>query len=85
MTYIATFFTHFSAVSFSRKLKGTDKNPMLMPVPRKLSSSCGTCVRFQMDSAIQDFVKEEIQDEDLDKVYLAEGDSYTVVYENCPD
>ena len=46
MTYIATFFTHFAAVNFSRQLREAGQKPMLMPVPRKLSSSCGTCVKF---------------------------------------
>ena len=67
MTYIATFFTHFAAISFARQLKGTDMKPQFMPVPRKLSSSCGTCVRFTL--------------EDLDKIYLVEEDNYTPVYE----
>lgn len=42
--YIATFFSHFGAMQF-RKEAGVD-SPVLMPVPRKLSSSCGTCVKF---------------------------------------
>ena len=70
LTYIATFFTHFAAVNFSRQLKGTEKKPMLMPVPRKLSSSCGTCVKFILDSDIQEFVHSGIFDEDVDTVYL---------------
>lgn len=56
MTYIATFFTHFAAVNFSRQLREAGQKPMLMPVPRKLSSSCGTCVKFFLDSDIQQFV-----------------------------
>lgn len=60
MTYIATFFTHFAAVNFSRHLKGTEKKPMLMPVPRKLSSSCGTCVKFLLEEDIEQFVQSGI-------------------------
>lgn len=82
MTYIATFFTHFAAVNFSRHLKGTEKKPMLMPVPRKLSSSCGTCVKFLLEEDIEQFVQSGIFDEDVDTVYLAEDDSYTPVYQN---
>ena len=77
MTYIATFFTHFAAVNFSRHLKGTEKKPMLMPVPRKLSSSCGTCVKFLLEEDIEQFVQSGIFDEDVDTVYLVEDDSYT--------
>lgn len=80
MTYIATFFTHFAAVSFARLLKGTDMKPQFMPVPRKLSSSCGTCVRFVFDGDILEYAK-EMEQEDLDKVYLVEDDSYTPVYD----
>lgn len=46
MYYIATFYSHFGAMRFKRETTGI-KAPRLMPVPRKLSSSCGTCVRFE--------------------------------------
>ena len=47
MTYIATFYSHFGAICF-QKLCETHRIPArLMPVPRTLSSSCGTCVRFE--------------------------------------
>ena len=80
MTYIATFFTHFAAVSFARQLKGTDMKPQFMPVPRKLSSSCGTCVRFVFNGNIQEYAS-QMEQEDLDKVYLVEDDNYTPVYD----
>lgn len=48
MIYIATFYSHFGAIRF--KKEHTDiRSPKLMPVPRNLSSSCGTCVRFEAD------------------------------------
>ena len=43
--YIATFHTHLSALMTSRSLTGLGVQARMMPVPRKLSSSCGTCVR----------------------------------------
>lgn len=46
MYYIATFYSHFGAIRFKREAKGGVMDPRLMPVPRDLSSSCGTCVRF---------------------------------------
>ena len=46
MYYIATFYSHFGAIRFKREGKGKIEEPRLMPVPRNLSSSCGTCVRF---------------------------------------
>ena len=45
-TYIATFFSHFGAVRFGRQLREAGIDCALMPVPRQVSSSCGTCVRF---------------------------------------
>ncbi len=79
LTYIATFHTHFAAVSFARLLKGTDMKPQFMPVPRKLSSSCGTCVRFIYEGDIMEYAK-EMEQEDLDTVYLVEGDDYLPKY-----
>ena len=80
MTYIATFHTHFAAVSFARELKATpEMKPQFMPVPRKLSSSCGTCVRFIYEGDIQEYAQNMEQD-DLDTVYLVENDEYLPQY-----
>ena len=45
--YIATFFAHFGAVRFERMLRKKGIAGKIMPVPRNLSSSCGSCVRFE--------------------------------------
>jgi len=47
MTCIATFYSHFGAVRFKRFCEGMGWAARLMPVPRDLSSSCGTCVRYE--------------------------------------
>ena len=47
MPYIATFYTHFGALSLQRKLKKQGVPAQMMPVPRALSASCGVCVRFE--------------------------------------
>lgn len=47
MTCIATFYSHFGAVRFKRDCDGRNWPAKLMPVPRDLSSSCGTCVRYE--------------------------------------
>ena len=44
--YIATFFSHFGAVRFQRLCAERGYEAQLAPVPRRLSSSCGTCVLF---------------------------------------
>ena len=45
-TFIATFFSHFGAIRFNKDLKARGIQGKLMPVPRRVSSSCGTCVRY---------------------------------------
>lgn len=74
--YIATFHTHFGALSFHKKLKGLGDNAVMMPVPRKLSASCGTCVQFSLpfDPAWAD--------EDLEAVYLHADGNYRLLFEN---
>ena len=44
MTYIATFFSHFGAVRYQRLCRAEGIDARTGPVPRDLSSSCGTCV-----------------------------------------
>lgn len=71
-TYIATFFTHYGAVSFHRYCSGRGCPCKLMPVPRFLSSSCGTCVRFEADSWDIGY-----ENDALDGIYRIEGDTAT--------
>lgn len=46
MSYLATFFSHFGAMRFRRLCRARGVDVELMPVPRAISSSCGTCARF---------------------------------------
>ena len=62
--YIATFHTHLSALMTSRSLTGLGVQARMMPVPRKLSSSCGTCVRYLAEEAHL-----SAMDEDVEAVY----------------
>lgn len=55
MIYIATFYSHFGAVRFKKECKTENITAEAMPVPRDLSSSCGTCVRFKTDKEIHTF------------------------------
>ena len=55
MIYIATFYSHFGAVRFKKECKKENISAEAMPVPRDLSSSCGTCVRFETDKDINSF------------------------------
>ena len=45
--YVATFFSHFGALRFQKLCTKLGYEAQLAPVPRSLSSSCGTCVLFQ--------------------------------------
>ena len=51
MDCIATFYSHFGAVRFKKLCAEAGWTAVLAPVPRSLSSSCGTCVRFTGSSA----------------------------------
>ena len=55
MIYIATFYSHFGAVRFKKECKKENISAEAMPVPRNLSSSCGTCVKFETDKNIVTF------------------------------
>ena len=55
MIYIATFYSHFGAVRFKKECKKENISAEAMPVPRDLSSSCGTCVKFETDKNINTF------------------------------
>lgn len=72
--YIATFFTHYGASQFARRLRQDGVRHRMMPVPRSLSSSCGTCVRFWAED-----VQSYTQGEDLEGVYLVEGQQYHAI------
>ena len=52
--FVATFHTHLSAMRSHRALQRSGAKAALAPVPRKLSASCGTCVRYEADSALLD-------------------------------
>ena len=59
--YIATFHTHLSALMTSRALTGLGIRAQMMPVPRKLSSSCGTCVRYMAEEPHLNAMDEDVE------------------------
>ncbi|SJZ88182.1 DUF3343 domain-containing protein [Garciella nitratireducens] len=73
--YLAIFFTHSGAIKFERKLKSSNINCELMPVPRKLSSNCGIGAKFLYAGDIH-----ELMDEEVEKVYVIERNKYRLVY-----
>ena len=76
--YVATFHTHLSALLTSRNLKNSGVDARMMPVFRKLSSSCGTCVVYAAEGPCL-----ERMDEDVEGVYEITGnEQYTLLYRN---
>lgn len=72
--YIATFHTHLAALRSSRSLSGKGIAAQMTPVPRKLSSSCGTCVRYEAETP-----ELSLLDRDTEAVYTDDGGKYTLV------
>ena len=78
MDQIATFHTHFGALTFQRKRKAEGTKAVMMPVPRALSASCGTCVKFTGTFELS------MADEDLDSVYAVQPDkSSQLIFRNA--
>ena len=76
MENIATFHTHLGALRFQKKLTRLGKEAALAPVPRKLSASCGTCVRFAAE------FDPKWSNEDMEAVYSVTDDGYSLTFKN---
>lgn len=75
--YIATFHTHVAALMTSRSLTALGIRAQMLPVPRKLSSSCGTCVRYTAEDP-----NLNAMDEDVEGVYeKISNDAYILLME----
>ena len=77
MNYVATFYTHAAALMTNRTLNRKGIPSRLGPVPRVLSSSCGTCVMYTSDDPqLQDM------DRDVEGVYAVTETGYTELMKN---
>ena len=72
--YIATFFSHFGAMSFKKKCEKEGYPATIMPVPRNLSSSCGTCVRFETEGEFPE------KNEEIEQIVRIEDAGYVYMY-----
>ncbi len=72
-----TFFTHHAALMTHKMLSSEGVSAKMAPVPRSLSSSCGSCV-------IADATEIDITlcDEDTEAVYKYEDKKYIKIYSN---
>lgn len=68
--YIVTFHTHFSAILTRRNMDSRGVELNMEPVPRALSSSCGTCIRYRSESDCAELI-----DKDFEAVYLVRADN----------
>ena len=77
MNFIATFYTHAAALITNRSLKANGVQSRLGPVPRVLSSSCGTCVMYTAEDAhLNDM------DQDVEAVYLVREGGFVTLLKN---
>ena len=72
--FVATFHTHLSAMLTCRALTGVGWEARMAPVPRSVSSSCGTCVFFTAEDPCR-----ELMDEDAERVYEQQGEQYLLL------
>lgn len=75
MSCIATFFSHFGAMRCKKACDRAGIPARMMPVPRMLSSSCGTCVRIETDDP--DAVP---RTEETEQIALEQSGSYQIVW-----
>ena len=74
--YVATFHTHLAALRSCNALKKAGiADARLAPVPRRLSSSCGTCAFYQGPEPML-----PCMDADLEAVYRREGEGFALVH-----
>ena len=71
MKFIATFYTQAAALLTDRRLKKLGIVSAAGPVPRELSSSCGTCVHYNADDAMLNEM-----DTDVESVYAVTDQGY---------
>lgn len=70
--YVATFHTHLSAQLSFQALRAAGVEARMAPVPRALSSSCGTCVKYTAAGDCRTLL-----DRDREAVYACTDGQYT--------
>ena len=79
MKYIATFYSHFGAIRFKREAPEGVTNVELRPVPRNLSSSCGTSASFEADES---FTFTEDPTEEIEQIVAVTVEGYRTIFES---
>lgn len=73
MICIATFYSHFGAIRFKKYCESFGWPAKVMPVPRDLSSSCGTCVRYEGECP-------EKTPEEVEQIVAVTNNGYEMLY-----
>ena len=76
MICIATFYSHFGAIRFKKLCSESGYKAKVMPVPRTLSSSCGTCVKYEGDL----FCPTDPVPEEIEQIVEIHGNEYISHY-----
>ncbi|HIX83972.1 MAG TPA: DUF3343 domain-containing protein [Candidatus Megamonas gallistercoris] len=76
MKYIATFYSHFGAIRFKKLCETHNIAAKIMPVPRDLSSSCGTCVKCEGELIALD----EIHTDEVEQIAEITNTGYQIIY-----
>lgn len=76
MKYIATFYSHFGAIRFKKLCDTKGFTARIMPVPRDLSSSCGTCVQWEGSPVSSS----EIQTDEVEQMAEITENGYRTYY-----
>lgn len=79
MKYIATFYSHFGAIRFKREAPEGVTNIELRPVPRDLSSSCGTSASFD---ASESFTFAEDPTDEIEQIVALTNEGYRIIFES---
>ena len=79
MKYIAIFYSHFGAIRFKREAPEGVTNIELRPVPRNLSSSCGTSASFEADES---FTFTEDPTEEIEQIVAVTVEGYRTIFES---
>lgn len=59
--YLATFHTHLAALLTHRAMTNAGVEARMAPVPRRISSSCGTCVYYRADGMCRELLAEDTE------------------------
>ena len=79
--YVITFHTHYEAILCKRSLEGVAKEGVklikMIPVPRELSSSCGTAIKLEAESSFDKAIFSSIEHDEV--FMLGTNGDYSVV------